>query len=473
MNMLLLLACAADGAKSPETTDTGAPDQTWAGTLMTSVEIAESAFNPLAGIVTVALSEPATVTAAWDCGGRTGSDSAEMDGGGTLEIWGVRAETDCAVSIAAAPAGGGTTEEAALGWTSGSLPAGLPEFSVEQGAGSMAAGITLLGPVPKQGDRDLLDYYGIGVDEDGEVVWLYTDADGAGQDHYVRSMGDGTMMLLYDQLVRRITPGGQTIAEIGSGQMGVSHHDALPLPDGDVLFMVNESQTVDVPELGGAVTLVGDGLARVSPAGEVVWTWSTFDHLDTQRFPGELSQNRAMSGSGLDWTHGNGLALSPDGNSVLYSSRSQSWIVKISLDSGEVEWILGEDGDFALDPAGAGGGESGWFYNQHAPEMQADGTILIYDNGNERPGGESTRAVRYQLDEQAMTATEILSWEAPVFTFRMGDANLLADGNLMINVGSPEQGDAQVVAMTTAGEEIWTLTVSGTDAYRAEHLAWE
>ena len=180
---LLLSACVSD--KQPAgavgaTDDTGTPSRSWSGTVITSIEIAESAFNPLAGIVTVALSEPATVEVSWECGGRAGTDSAELETGGTLEVWGVRAETACAVSVSATPAGGGAPEEAALGWTSGSLPEGLPTFSVTRGAGSMAAGITLLGPVPKQSERDLLPYYGIGVDEDGEVVWMYTDADGAG-----------------------------------------------------------------------------------------------------------------------------------------------------------------------------------------------------------------------------------------------------------------------------------------------------
>ncbi len=454
----------------------------WSGALM-EVSIKESAPNPLAAFVDVIVSRPATVALRWDCEGRTGAQSRPPGAITPLEIWGVPAETECAVEIDAVAADGGRERVRGLSWRTGPLPDGLPSFTVRRGAGEMLPGLTLLSPVPLRGGAGGL-WYAFGVDEEGQIVWLYRSENYGSLGRYVRGMSDGTMLLILDTVVRRVTPAGRTISDIGSPDIDETHHDVLPLPNGDMLFLTRIQQDVNVPALGGVIPIVGDRLVRVrgdggqagGASGETVWTWSAFDHLDPRRFPGPISRSRAFDMEGLDWTHGNGLALSPDGNSVLYSTRSQSWVVKINLEGGRVEWILGDGGDFALDPAGVDGGESGWFYNQHAPEVQADGSVLLYDNGNERPGADTdplySRAVRYALDIGTMTASEVFQAESFAFTDRLGDANLLGNGNYLINFGSPWPDSAEVVEMTPAGEEIWALISPDTDIYCAERMPW-
>ncbi len=475
---LLLLACRPEDAE-----DAGCrkdrPVTGWAGEWM-RVEVAEAPQNPLAALVEVEVDRAATVELRWDCRDRTGSQTRSFpaDGQPLMEIWGVRAGTACRVEIDATDGDGEAQRARGLCWAPGSVPKALPEVGGVEGEGQDGA-ITVIDPMEER-DGSAWKSYALGVDAEGEAVWLYSDVEGASRDRYVRDMGDGTLLLMMQQAVRRITPGGQTISETGNASMGESHHDALPLPGGDVLFLTGEVRTVDVPSLGGEVPLGGDRLVRVAGAdggaggaapGEIVWEWSAFDHLDTQRFPGDISTHTDEEGV-YEWTHGNGLALSPDGRSVLYSARSQSWVVKISLEGGDVEWVLGDGGDFALDPAGAGGGAAGWFYNQHAPEVQADGSVLLYDNGNERPGDDPrySRAVRYALDTDAMTAAEVWSWTTPAYTYRMGDANLLDNGNYLVTVGSPGRMDAQVVEVSPDGAPVWAVTLSDTDIYRAERL---
>ena len=52
-----------------------------------------------------------------------------------------------------------------------------------------------------------------------------------------------------------------------------------------------------------------------------------------------------------DWTHGNSLQLTPDGN-ILYSSRHQDWIIKIDYrdgtGTGNILWRMGPGGDFTF-----------------------------------------------------------------------------------------------------------------------------
>ena len=480
--LALLPACRPEAEETATDCQKDKPVTGWSGEWM-RVEVAEAPQNPLAALVAVEVDWPATVELRWDCRGRTGSQTRTFpaDGQPLMEIWGVRARTACRVEIDATDGNGEAQRARGLCWAPGNIPVALPEVGGVDGEGQDGA-ITVIDPMEER-DGSAWKSYALGVDAEGEAAWLYSDVEGASRDRYVRDMGDGTLLLMMQEKVRRITPGGQTISETGNASMGASHHDALPLPGGDVLFMTEEVRTVDVPSLGGEVPLGGDRLVRVAGAdggaggaapGDIVWEWSAFDHLDTQRFPGDISIHTDEEGV-YEWTHGNGLALTPDERSVLYSARSQSWVVKISLESGAVEWVLGDGGDFALDPAGASGGNSGaagWFYNQHAPEMQADGSVLIYDNGNERPGDDPrySRAVRYALDTDTMTATEVWSWTAPHYTYRMGDANLLGSGNYLITVGSPDRADAQVIEVSPDGTPVWTFTVLEDDMYRAERM---
>ena len=73
---------------------------------------------------------------------------------------------------------------------------------------------------------------------------------------------------------------------------------------------------------------------------------------------------------------------------LLLSLRNQSWRLKLDyasgIDSGNILWNLGLDGDFTL----LGGDLSQWFYDPHYPNiLTVDGsqtTLAIHDDGNDR-----------------------------------------------------------------------------------------
>ena len=102
-----------------------------------------------------------------------------------------------------------------------------------------------------------------------------------------------------------------------------------------------------------------------------------------------------------------------------------------------------------LQGAGEGSGftlTSGeWFSHPHAPEVQPDGSVLLYDNGNFRPGtglepGQEapySRVVQYSLDTTTMTAAQ--TWEyrsdPPRYAAFVGDADQLDNGNVLVTDG--------------------------------------
>ncbi|MDX1383159.1 MAG: aryl-sulfate sulfotransferase, partial [Thermoanaerobaculia bacterium] len=125
-----------------------------------------------------------------------------------------------------------------------------------------------------------------------------------------------------------------------------------------------------------------------------------------------------------DWTHTNAVWYLPEEDAALLSGPHQSAIFKLDLASGELDWILGlHDGwrepwkSLLLEPEG----DPGWFTYQHAVERTARGTILIYANNlgfwspDQRPEDSDnyTRAVEYEIDEEAGTFRQVWSYGGP------------------------------------------------------------
>jgi arylsulfate sulfotransferase len=209
-----------------------------------------------------------------------------------------------------------------------------------------------------------------------------------------------------------------------------------------------------------------------------VWTWSTFDHLDLNRHPMLFPS---------DWTHGNALVLTPDGN-LLVSLRHQHWIIKIDYangtGTGNVLWKLGNEGDFTL----TNGTTQDWFFAQHSPDIISTNgtkmTLAVYDNGNNRPntsgvpcgpGGDPCygRAAIYTIDEATRTAT--LDWEfrPGMFAPWGGTAQGLLNGNVNLALPAPINVDgSRVFEVTRSGtpQVVWEMDVSIPLTYRAERI---
>ena len=118
---------------------------------------------------------------------------------------------------------------------------------------------------------------------------------------------------------------------------------------------------------------------------------SLLDAIDPREQPGSQQCNLKTDEVGnlsnevfVDWSHANAAQLFEAENVVLVSARNLSSVMALRWEAddegpaGEVLWQLGPGLDFELT-------EGEWFYRQHAPEVQPDGTILVYDNGSQRP----------------------------------------------------------------------------------------
>ena len=108
--------------------------------------------------------------------------------------------------------------------------------------------------------------------------------------------------------------------------------------------------------------MYADYLAELTPAGETVWEWRSWEHFDPVADGiAEVQALRTL------WAMGNSVLELPNGD-ILASYRPTSTVIRIDRKTGNIVWKLGP-------PTLAG---------QHAPTPLENGNILIFDNGVHR-----------------------------------------------------------------------------------------
>jgi hypothetical protein len=250
------------------------------------------------------------------------------------------------------------------------------------------------------------------------------------------------------------------------------HHESWPMPNGNVLTLSTtiheltpEQRSTFCPDDLSPFNAVSDVAVEFDPSGRVVRTWDLWDAIDIDEHPGvELCVPAGIFAeeNTRDWNHANSVVYDPARDAVIVSSRHTNQIVAFDHldDEGpqtEVRWILGEGATMPLD------GEP--TYYQHAVEVNPDGTIVVYDNGNVRPGTspddpanpQYSRAVIYDVDDssddpadwsasQMWEHVDTLANGEVVYTAFIGDADVLDNGNVLITHGGigtfpPGSGD--------------------------------
>ncbi|MEM8882964.1 MAG: aryl-sulfate sulfotransferase [Planctomycetota bacterium] len=215
------------------------------------------------------------------------------------------------------------------------------------------------------------------------------------------------------------------------------HHEISDHPDG-VMYLTYEVETYD------GVDYEGDGIQIVDrDTNELLWEWLIFDYFDPrdyQDFP-EIN-NIGLSRLGLDWSHSNAVVWDEARGLIWVSVRHLDRLIGIDYPSGDIVITIGDEGL---------GGE-GLIGHQHAPEIQPDGSILLWDNGNGK-NPQQSRAVQFAFDEMAGTIDVVFEWidNPPFYDPAVGDANRLPNGNTLITAGV----SGRLIEVTPAGRIVW------------------
>lgn len=423
--------------------------------------------------VSVALARTASVRVeiAGDLGARAIPLDGASPGAVTLRVRGLAPDRDHAAEVVLTD--GASEQRLPLEFRTPPPLAGFVEQFAVTGAGAADYRVFDHSTTPKISDSGLF-----AVDAAGRTRFYLSSPSSLEEQLHVRPpagvklLDDGTLLYAQDNRLRIVDELGETLLDVDPLSLGVGafHHDALRLPGGNLLVLAHEFGSFVDPASGQAGLVAGDRIVELSPDGNKVWEWSSFDHLDTERIPGPdyyvaFVEDAGSGQTAHDWTHGNGIVYRAEDDSILLSLRHQDWVLKIDHATGDVLWRLGKDGDFTL-------ASGSWFFHQHSPEWQADGSLLLYDNGAGNPDlpveQQRSRPVRYVLDEASKTATQV--WEETQESYLSliaGDADALPGGTVRVLDSSllidPTKGFSFDIysrlreVEPDSGEWLWTL----------------
>ncbi len=436
-----------------------------------------------------------------------------------IPVVGLRAETTYDIEVRAVGGDDSVVGQGLVELTTGALPDWMPEFRIDVSRPArMAPGYTLFDiqrwgiEVPAGEPPGAL----IILDAEGEIVWYHSNRLGAGD---ARMTDDGTLVNLYapfgfeevDLLGQRVhawtwgdedseRPAGTTVVVSPDHELVSFHHEVAPQADGDILAF--SRYHLDLSEQEQEAICPGDPvdfgiredlLMEFTREGEVLHEWSLSDIVDPAEVPGrelcavDFDDHR-------DWAHGNGAVLDEAGNRVIVTARHVDLLFAFRYEadadgpSGELLWSIGPDGTGTLPLDGEPS------YGLHAPEVTPDGSILVFDNGNDRPDTAApySRAVRYVVDDSARdpadwTARQTWAFRTddldgdggPLYADFLGDADEQPNGNVLIGFGGigqaapPARGRIiEVVPTGTSGGDIvFDLTLPDFwTSYRSERL---
>ncbi|MBU9686820.1 aryl-sulfate sulfotransferase [Burkholderia gladioli] len=244
-----------------------------------------------------------------------------------------------------------------------------------------------------------------------------------------------------------VTPQGEVVWRY---QDPAHHHDAQWLPNGNLLYAACAPVPAGFAERvpggtahGSDEIMYGDVIREVNRAGELLWEWKAWEHLNPEDFPIAPGFGR------YHWPLVNGLGVNAQGE-VLMSLRTTSGIIAVDRRTGGVTTHI---------PPSV-------VSHQHAPVALANGSILTFDNGNFRTGSHVAFSRVLEIDP----ASHEVVWSYAddmvnmFYSAFMGNAQRLANGNTHIT----ESATGRLFEVTPAGEVVWEYVIPWFDEYPDE-----
>lgn len=378
-------------------------------------------------------------------------------------VYGLHAEMTYRLLPRSTTASGETASAPEQKFTAGSLPKGIQGAIIDVEAEpaqplSWVLTSAHLG-LPAVGSSLGFPAAAIAYDPEGYPVWFMQWP--MSNNASVRWYGDGRMAVMCEELMGVFgvdgTAAWQVFSpfEVGGGALsapvdGKPHHDLLLLSGGRMARLEFE-------ESNG---LLGDRIVELDAQQNPLWSWSTLKGLP----PAET------------WIGTNALFIDASETKALISARNLSTVFLIDRKTGGVIWSAGPTGSLKLTPAPG----ASWFALQHDAKLLPSGNLMLYDNGMPQRG--YSRAVEYQIDAEAGTATQVWQAKGPQddgwYSAGEGSAQRLADGGTLIAAPDYQKGFQQptrVMIVDAAGDITWQMRMTPFAGhhplvYRAEQM---
>ena len=278
----------------------------------------------------------------------------------------------------------------------------------------------------------------------------------------------------------------------------LSHHDAVYMPNGNILVLtwelVYENELIELGRDPNEIYVEGfmwsEKIIEIETVGSndinIVWEWNIKDHYiqdfdDSKLNYGVVSEhpelfninlpelNSPNSNASRDWNHFNAIDYNSELDQILISVRNSDeiWILDHSTTTAEAAshsgGIYGKGGDILYRWGNASAYERApvseqKLFGQHGVNwikngLNDAGKILIYNNGNGRPGPDfSTAEILVPLQDSIggyiLPSTDPFGPDQSEWTYGnqagesfyspyLSNSQRLANGNTLINAGSP------------------------------------
>lgn len=216
------------------------------------------------------------------------------------------------------------------------------------------------------------------------------------------------------------------------------HHDFCRMDNGNTMVL----RWVSVPDKIAAKIQGGipgterqgmiwaDSFQEVTPTGEVVWEWLSYEHLD----PAVDVICPLCPRS--EWSHANACFVLPNGD-ILTTFRRTNTIAIIDKGTGDIKWRWGV-GELA---------------HPHDPTMLDNGNILVFDNGIHR----NLAHPNYSRVLEINPATGKIEWEYKTnprhhfYGSQVSGCQRLPNDNTLICEGTT----GRIFEVTAEGELVW------------------
>ncbi len=327
-------------------------------------------------------------------------------------------------------------------------------------ARAVSPGVTLFDVVDREQLTSLTAV--MAVDEAGDVVWQFEDA--------------GLVVTETEPLAN-----GETLVQRGFSTIVVDercdlvdavtkvyvHHDVDVLPWGNMLAITSPSIGPDsawtrphgVPD---PAVRTQEEVVEIDPVTQEVVNTILFDDL----VPREHACDACLGGwlfNHADWLHLNAVDLDPEEMALYVSVRNLDRIYRLSYPDGEIEWVMGDGGDFG----------EGLFSHQHNPTRIGEGRMLVFDNGLHADwlALSASRVVEIEYDPEAGAARIVWQYDGPpaFFTEVMGDASRLENGNTLV----VDSLGHRIVEVSPGGLPVMEIRLAPPYiAYKAHRVPW-
>lgn len=235
----------------------------------------------------------------------------------------------------------------------------------------------------------------------------------------------------------------------------IQHHTFNRMPNGNTLILGWEYITKEKAiELGRKPETIpskpvknkggyhngfwNDFVREVNPKGDTVWEWHVSDHIGTG--PDKIDFNYILPKPlgelyhDYDWSHFNTVNYIPETDTIVLNSRNFGEFYFINHKTGKIEYRWGNPTTYdpkAKKPSYYDDGDQ-IVFGSHCATPIANGNIILFDNGSERPESRRSRALEIN-PKTGEIVWEFASKHTNSFSsHRQGGVQRLANGNTLI-----------------------------------------